>query len=132
MIESSDDPVLYVGSVLGGTAGHTKAWAQAISTVRRRVEAAAPGHESPLRVDVVFHVSGEVVTTNFTGVRTGRYSASERLLSVQVAVPDRTSDDPEGEIKALLAQAIDTAESYARKKNLSEKLPELRQLISEL
>jgi hypothetical protein len=50
-------------------------------------------YDSPLSLQIVFQIPGELIQPDFTGVRTGRFSRRERRLVIQVAVPDDFEGD---------------------------------------
>jgi hypothetical protein len=130
--ESSEVYSLSLGALVGGTRPSARAWSDAVNALSRRVMAVQNSVESPLRVNVVYQVPGEVVPVTFTGVRTGRYAAADRHLLVQVALPEQPPDKPEALLLALLHQAVDAAAAFARKKGLADDLVELRELVSSL
>jgi hypothetical protein len=130
--ESSEVHALSLGAMVGGTRPSARAWREAVMALSRRVAAARDGVDSPLRVNVVYQVPGEVVPVTFEGVRTGRYAAGDRHLLVQAALPEQAPDEPEALLIRLLHQAVDAAAAFARKKGLADDLVELRELVSSL
>ena len=42
----------------------------------------------------MFHVPGSILKPEHTGLRTGRFSRKERILQVQIAVPDSLMESP--------------------------------------
>jgi hypothetical protein len=100
----------------------------------RRVKSERAGVDSPLRVNVVYQVPGEVVQVKFSGVRTGRYSATERLLLIQAALPvGAVPPNAEDILLQLLDAAIGEADLFAQKKGLTDNpLEEIRALASRL
>ena len=72
---------------------------------------ARPDFESPLSLNVVFRIPGEVLQPDWAGLRASRYSAKERKLMIQVALP---STVPPSGVDAMLLQllyaAVDEAE----------------------
>jgi hypothetical protein len=80
--------VLSIGSVVGGVGAGARAWNEPISELTRRVADARLGVESPLNLNVVFHVPGEVLRISEPYVRTGRYDSRTRHLMVQATVPE--------------------------------------------
>jgi hypothetical protein len=91
------------------------------------------GQESPLALNVVFHVPGDLWKPEFAGMRTGRLSRRQHLLMVQVAIPD-VPVPPRAIIYllSLVADAIDLAEDYGKsKKVISEPLDALRQIVDD-
>jgi hypothetical protein len=99
----------------------------------RQVKALRAGVESPLNVNVVYQIPGEVLQIDFTGVRTGRYSASKHLLLVQAAVPAEPIPESNDFLLGLLQSAIEEAERFAVRRRIAEgPLTELRELIEAL
>ena len=131
MSQPETTPPLSLGVVVGGTGQEARRWGDTIMELARRVKTLRVGTESPLNVNVVYQVSGEVVPVGFSGVRTGRYSPTERLLLVQAAVPGGT---PQAEtLVDLLDAAIVAAEGFARRKAITDQpLQALRAITSEL
>ena len=125
-------PVLSLGSVAGGVGSRPRAWSEAVSRMSIQIRNFRVDVDSPLRVNVVFHISGEVVDIDFTGVRTGRYSKADRALMIQVAVPDEEPKNYEPVLLGLLDDALDEAARFARKKGLAEDLSELRSIVAQL
>lgn len=127
-------PPLSLGVVVGGTSADARAWGDAVMELARQVKAERAGIESPLRVNVVFQVPGEVVPVKFSGVRTGRYSSAERLLLVQAGLPEAPLPPNAQEVLLqLLDAAIEEAGLFARKKGLvDEPLEQLRALAERL
>jgi hypothetical protein len=122
-------PILSIGAVAGG-ASTSRAWEAAIKRVAQRVIELRESRSSPLAVNVVYQIPGEVLTPEFEGVRTGRFSRRERLLLVQVALPPEPRD-ADAEVRQLLSEAIEVAEDFARKKAMIEgSLSELRAIVS--
>jgi hypothetical protein len=111
---------LSLGVVVGGTGQNARGWGDAVMQLARRVKLAREGIDSPIRVNVVYQVPGEVVPVKFSGVRTGRYSAVDRLLLIQVALPESPMPpDVEEILLKLLVAAIEEAERFAQRNRLT-------------
>jgi hypothetical protein len=125
-----DEPaqVLSIGSVLGGGIAN-RPWRDAIAALTHRVITARQDAESPLNVNVVFHVPGSMLKPEFEGVRTGRFSQPLRLLMVQVALPETVPPDPEGYLLDAIGAAIDMAERWAKRRGLASDLDALRRIV---
>jgi len=126
-VEEAD--VLSIGSVVGGVGTDARAWNEPISELTRRVADARSGVESPLNLNVVFHVPGEVLRVNGDYVRTRRYDARTRHLMVQATVPEITPDDPDRFLLARLTEAVNAAEEWARRRGVANELPALRSIL---
>ena len=123
-------PALSIGAMAGGTSAEARRWNQAVMALARRIMSRREGVVSPLNVNIVYQIPGEVLQIDFTGVRTGRYSAAKRLLLVQAAVPAEFTPNADDIIFQLLRDAIDEAGKYALKRHLSDSpLRELKALV---
>jgi hypothetical protein len=128
-----DVPVLSLGAMVGGTRPQARAWRRAVSDLGSRVKAAREGVESPLRVNVVFQIPGEVLPViEFSGVRTGRYASADRHLLIQAALPADVPAEPQRLLMELLGQAVELAVQFARRRGIADDLGELRELVSSL
>lgn len=127
---SEDAKVLSIGSVLGGRSPWTSKWSDAIRTLTIEIANARDGVSSPLNVNVVFHVPGNIVKPDFEGVRTGHFSKRSSLLMVQVALPEKPPEDIDADLKARVIEALNEAERWARKKQITDDLSQLRKLVS--
>jgi hypothetical protein len=67
-------PALSVGSVEGGNTPSTLRWRDAITELTLEVADGARDVDSPLKVNVIFQVPGNILKPDFEGVRTGHYS----------------------------------------------------------
>ncbi|TFB94554.1 hypothetical protein [Cryobacterium sp. HLT2-28] len=133
-MSDAETPALSLGVVVGGTGRDARKWGDAVMQLARRVKSERAGVDSPLRVNVVYQVPGEVVQVKFSGVRTGRYSATERLLLIQAALPvGAVPPNAEDILLQLLDAAIGEADLFAQKKGLTDNpLEEIRALASPL
>jgi hypothetical protein len=122
--------VLSIGSVIGGSTSTNRRWRDAIGELTRAVADARTNVASPLNVNVVFQVPGNVVRPDFEGARTGRYSKADRLLLVQVALPGEVPEDPDDYLRAALSDAIGEAEEWARRRSIASDLGALRKLAA--
>lgn len=123
---------LSVGAVLGDYNAENNAWKSAINELGRQVMELREGMSSPLNVNIVFHVQGRLAPNEFSGVRTGRFSKKNSHLMVQAAVPSSAAEDRTATLLRLLADAIDEAEAFARKKKIASELTEIRTIQSRL
>ena len=122
--------VLTLGLVAGGVQA-SRGWEHAVRSAALRVMEICQSFESPVHVTVVFYIPGEVYRPDFNGLRTGRSSERGRSLTVQVALTESSIDDANREIRDWLAQAVDVAEDFARRRGI-ENLPGLRDLLDAL
>lgn len=120
--------------MVGGTSPDSRRWRDAVMALARRVKELRPGLRSPLNVNVVYQIPGEVLPAlDFSGVRSGRYSSSKKLLLVQAAVPAEQRPDMNDFLLDLLKQAIEEAERFALKKGITtQPLGELREFAQQL
>lgn len=125
-------PVLSIGSVLGGTSPPTRKWGDDIRKLGLRVGTLRAGVESPLNLNVVFQVPGEVAKPDFQGVRTGRYSKADRLLMIQVALPEDVPPDSDAHLVEAAYAAIDEAERWAKQRGIAEDLTPVREILDRL
>ena len=93
MIRQNEAPeTLSIGAVFGGTIVIDEAWKPEIQRIMKAVITHREGLQSPLCVNVVFHIDGEhLPPVDFEGVRTGRLSRKHMELMVQAAVPPEPS-----------------------------------------
>ena len=128
MERREDEPVevLSVGPVVGGSTSANRPWREALRELVNAVAEARTATASPLNVNVVFQVPGDILHPDFEGARTGRYSKPDSLLLVQVALPDEVPDDPAAYLRTALGDAIGEAEEWARRRNIAPSLPTLR------
>jgi hypothetical protein len=87
------------------------------------------GLSSRLNLNVVFHVPGEVVAPDYEGIRAGRFSKSDGLLMVQVALPDAPPPDADQCLLALTRDAIDLADEWARARGLRDDFSAARSIL---
>ena len=125
-------PVLSIGASVGGVTQRPRQWGDAVMALARRVKAQRAGTESPLNVNVVYHVPGEVVSLDWEGVRIGRYDANARHLMVQATVPDEPPLDAESILLDRLTQAIREAERWASRKGIASDLASLHAVTERL
>ena len=125
---------LAIGAVYGGVGGRPTAWQEEISAVGLAVMSVRGSSVSPLALNVVFHVPGEVISPDYTEMRTGKLSRIDRTLMVQVPVPD--IDVPKNAVGVILTwcrEAIDLAEAFAlRRKVIAEPLDVLRGIVDDV
>lgn len=134
-IEDLDEgqiPALSTGIIEGGWTPSMPAWRKSLDKFMNQLSDARRGVQTPLNVNVIFHVRGNLVQPDFEGVRTGYYGKKENCLIVQVAVPEVASDDPDEEIWRYLSDAVAEAERWARRRKIAEDLSALRQMVSDL
>jgi hypothetical protein len=122
-----DISALSIGAMIGGTGQPERYWEKLLTDLMEDVAQARGGIVSPLCVNVVYQVPGNVLTElKFEGVRTGRYSAKDHHLLIQAALPRDIPDDPDELIGDLLLSAVDAAVQFGRKRKLADDLPEVR------
>lgn len=80
---------------------------------------------------MAFHLDGRMMPNKFTGVRTGRRDA-KGWLSVQVALIPDEERDPHKVLAQGLRDALDAAESFARRNKIATELPELREVLDRI
>jgi hypothetical protein len=88
--------VLSIGAVVGSVGAAARAWNEPIRELTLRVGEARAGVESPLNLNVVFHIPGEVLDFDDEYVRTGRYDSRTRHLMVQATLPRIPPANPDG------------------------------------
>lgn len=125
-------PALSIGSIEGGSSPSMSRWRDAITSLTIEVATAAQRVESPLSVNVIYQVPGNILRPDFDGVRTGHYSKKDSSLIVQAALPDDAPDDVEAHLKRVLVAAIDEAEQWARRRSIAPDLPALREMAAGL
>jgi hypothetical protein len=121
---------LSIGSVVGGAGLAARQWNEPLTRLTRRIAELQAGVVTPLNVNVVYHVPGEILAPDYEGVRTGRFSRRDSLLMVQAAVPS-SAEDKDAVLRALLLQAIDEAERWAKRRGVANDLGQLRRLAED-
>jgi hypothetical protein len=125
-------PALSIGSVEGGSSPSMPRWREGLTRLTIEVAKAAEHVESPLNVNVIYQVPGNILQPDFAGVRTGHYAKKDSSLIVQAALPDDAPEDVDGYLKRLLVAAIEEAEQWARRRRIAEDLSALRELARRL
>jgi hypothetical protein len=122
--------VLSIGSMVGGATPENKAWRDALSELTTLVRTARAGVDAPLNLNVVFHVPGNLLQPDFSGVRTGRFSRKNALLMVQVALPSEAPNDALAYLRAAVLEAIAEAARWADKKRVPIDVEQLESILS--
>jgi hypothetical protein len=132
MRQVKDEPVqpLSIGSVVGGSTPANAGWREAIRELALRVADVREGTESALNVNIVFQVPGTILQPDHDGIRTGRYSKADRLLMVQVALPEAAPDDAAAYLRAAAMRALDEAEAWAAAHRDGVSLDDLRDVLA--
>jgi hypothetical protein len=72
-------------------------------------------------LDIVFHVPGSILKPEHVGLRTGKFSRKERMLQVQIAVPEHLLESPE--LRKFLLKSIREAIHLAKPKFAKAAIP---------
>ncbi|WP_367129286.1 hypothetical protein [Saccharothrix sp. HUAS TT1] len=103
-----------VGTRVGGLSETSRAAAEqtrqlSVAVTRQEDSYAIGDAELEASVNVMFDVPGPVVGIDYTGIRTGSWSAKERSQIVQVAVPVMAADELRDFVARALVAAVDLA-----------------------
>lgn len=128
--EYKKEAALSIGSIVGGSTPTNKSWENAIETLMKSIKHERINVDVPLKLNVVFHVPGNILKPEFEGVRTGRFSKSMAMLMVQVAVPEEVPPDPLAHLKDAVGAAIDEAARWAAKRNVPIDVVSLREVLN--
>jgi len=123
-------PSLSIGAVVGGVTASPAAWKALVVDVSRFIQPRALLIEASPRINVVYHVPGEVLTPEHVGVRTGHYSRARDLLMVQAAIVEDVSAASREVLYQLLVDAIDAAEAYSVRKARPVRLEGVRAIVA--
>jgi hypothetical protein len=107
-------PALSIGSIEGGWSPVNKTWREKIRNLIWTIDEAQQGVESPVNVNVIFHIPGDILVPDYRGARTGHFSKKENSLKYE-----STSSG---------SSALEQAEIWARKRGIAEDLTELRRI----
>ena len=121
--------ILSIGSVVGGQTPNMRAWDEGVVRLARKVASARDKFDSPLNVNVIFHVAGDLLSPEFSGVRTGYFSKEQNWLIVQVAINEEPTADVDTTLKLRLQEAVNEAERWARRRKIARELLDLKQLV---
>lgn len=117
--------MLSIGAVLMGPTDGGRC-ENAVRALGLRVRDERDGLDSPVYLNLVFHVGGRFGSPEFSGVRTGRFRKADGLLMIQAAlIPDQVAD-ADAEVRRLLLAAVEEAEHWAQSKKLADALPAVR------
>ncbi|MHB8707190.1 MAG: hypothetical protein ACYC77_11865 [Coriobacteriia bacterium] len=134
--DASDDAyVLSIGAIYGGPEFSHQPdvpWKAAVQSLMQRIVDVRQGVESPLNVNVVFHVPGSVLTPEFTGSRTGSFRKRDSHLIVQIALPPEAPDDQAAYLISSIRDSIETVEVWNRRKDRQFDLSALRSVVDHL
>jgi hypothetical protein len=121
-----------LGLITGGQNDEAKSWVQPWQEASASISEARGAAISPLALNVVFHVPGNILAPDYSGLRTGRFTRKDATLMVQVAMHgDGAPTDAVSRLYDLVAEAIELAEEFAiRRKVTSEPLTELRNILT--
>ncbi|KAF0206696.1 MAG: hypothetical protein FD171_2252 [Actinobacteria bacterium] len=127
--------VLSIGAIYGGpefSPWRDAPWQDAIKELSNRVATVREGVESPLNLNVVFHVPGSILKPEFSGVRTGSFRKRDCHLMVQVALPVETPDDQARYLHDAVVQAVDAVEGWNSRKGRGYDLSAIRLVVAGL
>jgi hypothetical protein len=127
-VRALDEPAepLSIGSVVGGATDSNRAWSDALTRLTLAIAEKRGDLQTPLNVNVVFHIPGHILKPDYEGERTGSFSRKRSLLMVQVAVPEKPPSDVDAEVRRRLLAALDKAELWARKRGVADDLGALK------
>ena len=126
--------LLYIGMRIGGEGIENEHVVAAIRELRQRLDEVEQTPDlADLSIDLVFDVPGPILPVDYEGVRTGRFSIIERMLQIQVAVPDEiTGPDMPHYLTEVLTQMVDAAKGYVKRRKLPLSTDALERATSEL
>lgn len=127
--------VLSIGVIYGGPEfSHRPGlpWKPAVEALLFRVHDLSRDVESPLNINVVFHVLGSILAPEYSGSRTGSFRKRDCLLMVQVALPIEAPEDQAGYLVAAVRDALETVEVWNRRKDRRFDLSVIRSVIDQL
>jgi hypothetical protein len=110
--------ILTFGTLIGGSGPNCRRWEEVIDELGRGIRQCIKGLDTPLKLSIAFHIPGNMLKPEFSGVRTGSYFKKLAVLVVQVAIPEKLPDDVPDHIEKVTHQAIDEAARWAAKRRL--------------
>lgn len=116
--KNEDVMIINFGTLIGGSGANSRRWEEAIWGLSRRIDCVARDLKASLKLNVVFHIPGNMLKPEFSGVRTSTYFRKLAVLMIQVALPEERAEDERSYIKQVTHLAIDEAAHWALKRRL--------------
>lgn len=104
--------MIYIGRVYGGPEVRGSPTDKAISRVVQLLGPQAEDERGSL--DVVVHVPGSLFKADFEGVRTGKFSKKQRMLAIQIAMPQHIASGDGADVQRFLLDAVREAVRLGR------------------
>jgi hypothetical protein len=123
---------LTTGEIVGGQTSLNSGWDEPLLWLLNRIAEVDDGVVSPVSVNVEFHIPGDLLKPDYTGERTGAFRKSDKLLKVQVALPEGPPDDVRKYLAMRVLRAVDEAERWAFTRREATSLPGLRNLAERI
>ncbi len=104
--------MIYIGRVYGGPEIRGSAADKAISRLVLLMGPQAEDERGSL--DVVLHMPGSLFRPGFNGARIGKFSKKERMLAVQIAVPQDVATGAPADLQRFILRALHDAVRLGR------------------
>jgi hypothetical protein len=127
---------LYIGGIFRGPELERSRIYKVIGALTLAKDSAQPQVVNPTdgELDLVYHVPGSLFKVDFQGIRTGRISKKERIMQVQMAVPEAALNAPNllSILTDLLRQAVKVGSERLAKKEISFSQEDHLRLIDQI
>lgn len=127
--------ILSIGVVAGGSRADTERLAKAATRLHKEIQRILPPlTPDDARLNVVFHVPGEILRPDYEGARSGRFERATNSLMVQVAVPESSLGevDERSTLLSLLSLAVECASEFFATRGIAANLARHDQVIAQL
>lgn len=119
---------------LGGPEGsYPEAEAVSDELFRMKEELCPPPGPADLRIQLVLDIPGPLWAVDYEGVRKGSFSSTKRMMAMTVAIPPELSiPEIRKYLGDALAETIDLAKSYVKRRKVALSTGALERAINEL
>jgi hypothetical protein len=125
-------PALTIGVINGGATPKNQDWDVFLDELMDRNQViidAGLNSEADLNLNIEFQVPGAFLRPDFEGARSGYFRREDRLLKVQVALPEGPPSDPWVLLATAMGNAVEVADAWAHRRRVRCDLGVQRQLV---
>lgn len=116
--------------IFGGITSHNRDWRPWLQSLMQRIGRCRVDLDSDFRVNVEFHVPGNLLSPDYEGVRTGAFRKRDSVLKVQAALARETPPDAWKALIATMWQALDAADEWIIRRKRSANTAVQRRILA--